>query len=390
MKRLITLFCAVSLLLVCFSGMTAFASEGGGKEPSNVNITVVMPEVAPTPAPEEPKPPAPTLITMFPVDVTEVRDGDNWQITKTYELNANEKPEDIPQANFERGSWTFTLTDILRKESANAETREYTETITLNTDTKDLEKILPLLAQTMEYRADDGFVGILSLDVSSIKVETAGTKTSSYTMSVTREYPRLSANDTSLVPKTIEEKGKTYTLAGVDWRAGNYSTVDYDQVPEYYTAVATYTATGSSTKVTGYTTSAVYSGTLAKLTQGKTVYTAYFIGEEIRTPLEIVPPTSVESAPAEPTPSESADETAADETEVEPTIEPTAEPTETPQDNGSTNPITMWLVVIPCMAIAAGGTYYFMKRKEKHDEKTLNPDSVADDDGGDDDSGISG
>jgi hypothetical protein len=234
------------------SGFTAFAADtpNGVKEPSNVTITVVMPEPTTPPPVEEPALPAPSPIKLYPSDVTDIRDGGSWEIIKTYELNPNEKPEDIPRDSFERSGWKFTLTDIIRKETANAETREHTETVTLNTDTKELEKILPLFSPSMEYKTEDGFVGIITLDVASIKVETAGTKTSSYTMSVTREYPRLSANDTSLVPKTVEDRGKTYTLAGVDWQAGNYVTVDYEQVPEYYTAIATYTAKGTSTKAT--------------------------------------------------------------------------------------------------------------------------------------------
>lgn len=383
MKRIILVFCSAFLCLsscFAFTALAAEAENGGVKEPSNVTITVVIPEQTPKPA-EEPTESA--FIKVYPSDVTELRDGGTWEIIKTYELNAYEKPEDIPRGSFERSAgasgakWRFTLTDIIRKETANAETREHTETVTLNTDTKELEKILPLLAPTMEYKAEDGFVGILSLDVASIKVETAGTKTSSYTMSVTREYPRLSSNDTSLIPKTVEDKGKTYTLAGVDWRAGNTVTVDYDALPEYYTAIATYTATGTSTKVTGYITTAVYTGALAKLSQGKTVYTAYFLGEEIRTPLEMVTP----EAAIEPS----------DEAE---TTDETATPAEAPQDNSENknSGSGVLLVIIPVLAALAGGAYYiFRKRKgQPQNEKTDDTTAHSDDDSGDGDSGIGG
>jgi LPXTG-motif cell wall-anchored protein len=395
MKRLIIIFCSVFLCLATLPGFTAFAADGNNlKEPSNVTITVVMPEPTQPPVEEEPAPPVSTFIKVYPSDVTEIRDTGVWEIIKTYELSAGEKPEDIPCDTFERSAgasgarWKFTLTDIIRKETANAETREHTETVTLNTDTKEIEKILPLFSPSMEYKADDGFIGIIALDVASIKVETAGTKTTSYTMSVTREYPRLSTNDTSLVPKTVEDKGKTYTLAGVDWRAGNYVTVDYEQVPEYYTAVATYTAKGSSTKVTGYVTTAVYTGTLAKMAQGKTVYTAYFLGEEIRTPLEMVTPTPETTAPPQ------AGEEAADPTpETEPTTEPTTEPsqTEPPQTDGKSNSGLVWLAIIPLSAIFAGGAVYFiMKRKVNHNAKTSHPVSDAADDSGDGSTGSGG
>ncbi|GHU87186.1 hypothetical protein FACS1894202_00940 [Clostridia bacterium] len=406
MKRAIITLAAAFALSIGVMSMTAFAAETtdtAKKTPSNVTITVVMPEPTPPPAPE---PAQSHEIKVYPSDVTETREGGVWHIVKTYELAANENPADIPRADFERSGYKFTLTDIIRKETANAETRPHTETVTVNTDTKELEKILPLLSPTMEYTAEDGFVGILTLDVASIKVETAGTKTSSYEMKVTREYPRLSTNDTSLVPKTVTEKGKTYNLAGVDWRAGNYETVDYEQVAEYYTAVATYTATGTSTKVTGYVTTAIYNGTLAKLTQGKTVYTAYFLGEEIRTPLEMTElPTDTESSTAAPnesattenkaenpaeTPSENAaaTETPASAATAEPTEQPAAEPTETPPTDGETTKSNnALLVIIPILAAAAGVLFYILKFRKGNfnDETTTDTSADVRDDGGDGD-----
>jgi hypothetical protein len=399
MKRL-TIFLFSLCALFAFGATTAFAADTQG---SNVTITVVMPD--PTPAPEPTPTPSPE-IKVYPSDVTDSKAGGVWQIIKTYELAANENPADIPRADFERSGWKFTLTDIIRKETANAETRPHTETVTVNTDTKELEKILPLLSPTLEFTSEDDFVGILTLDVASIKVETAGTKTTSYEMKVTREYPRLSTNDTSLVPKTVTENGKTYNLAGVDWKAGNYETVDYEQLAEYYTAYATYTATGSSTKVTGYVTTAVYSGTLAKLTQGKTVYTAYFLGEEIRTPLEMTElpkpteaptaaPTAEPTAEPTDTPADGAavtDTTAATDTATatataEPTETPAAEAADAPSTGGETTKSNNALfVIIPIVAVLAGAAFYFLKIKRRKPDETITDTSAdARDDSGDGD-----
>ena len=410
MKRASTLILALYMLLTAVAPIAALAVESTGdttaKPPTNVTITVVMPEPTPKPAPE----PTPTPgIKVYPSDVTETREGGVWHIVKTYELNANENPADIPRGDFERSGWKFTLTDIIRKETANAETREHTETVTVNTETKELEKILPLFAPTMDYTAEDGFVGILNLDVASIKVETAGTRTTSYEMKVIREYPRLSANDTSLVPKTVTENGKTYNLAGVDWKTGNYSTVDYEQIADYYTAVATYTATGTSTKVTGYTSTAIYSGTLAKLIQGKMVYTAYFLGEEIRTPLEMVnlpeaaesptekpTPEPVPAATATPTPEPTAESTEKPTTQPteQPTEKPTAQPTEEPAApvaSGGTSPAIYAVIALLAALLAANTILYIKNRKgNTRNEKTHHIDFDSDDDDGDDDAGSGG
>jgi len=408
MKKLTAILFMFCLAVTIIPALTAYAEDsdsGDVKEPSNVTITVVIPDPEPAPV-EEPTPTAPPTIKVYPSDVTDIRDGGGWQIVKTYSLLPDELPEDIPREPFERSGWTFTLTDIIRTETANAETREHIETVTLDTETKELETILPMLSPTMEYRDEDGFVGVLSLDVSSIKVETAGTRTSSYTMSVTREYPHLSSNDTSLVPKTVTDRGTTYTLAGVEWRAGNTVTVDYNALPEYYTAIASYTATGTSTRVTGYTTTAEYTGTLAKLSQGRTIYTAYFLGEEIRTPLEMVTPTP--EPESTPTPTETPSPDTADGSDCEPTegeesesdaaegdteTEPDEVQEEPPEENGGDNKTKLaYLAIIPCIAALAGGAYYFIKKRKGNtrNEESNNAAPVADNNGGDGSPGSGG
>jgi hypothetical protein len=378
MKKLIFVISAVCALL-SVGTVTAFAADAPEQPKKNVTITVVIPEPKDEPAPQATDAPAtpPKISNIYPSDVAETRDSGVWGIVKTYELGANENPADIPREDFERNGRLFKLTDIIRTETANAETREHTETVTLNTDTKDLEKIMPQLSQAMEFKAEDGFVGILNLDVASIKVETAGTKTTSHTLSVTREYPRLSANDTELVPKTVTDKGKTYTLAGVEWRAGNYSTVDYERIPDYYTAFATYTAAGSSTKITGYVTTAEYGGTLARMAQGKTVYTAYFLGEEIITPLEFAPPHAAGRAgtPVDPSalkPPEIADGATPDvapsgEPRGEAAPEPTASPEPIVSDDEQTDdsaPIA-WIAVTALLAAGCGIMCYFLRKQRK-------------------------
>ncbi|GHU36001.1 hypothetical protein FACS1894105_05650 [Clostridia bacterium] len=397
MKRTI-IFCAAVFVTLFFCSSAAAASDSDSvtekKTAGNVLITVVLPEY--TSAPEMtdvpmPQTSAPAVVTMYPVRVSETFDNGVRQIIKTYELSANEKPKDIPREDFEQSSWKYTLTDIVMKETAKTETRRHIETVTLNTDTNEPEKIITLLGSTKEYKSADNFAGILTLDVTGIKTVAAGTKTTSYEMKVTREYPHLSANDSSLVPKTVTDNGKTYTLAGIDWKAGNYITVDYEQVPEYYTANAVYTATVTSTKVTGYITTAEYCGTIAKISQGKTIYTAYFTGEEIRTPLATEALTPAESETTEP----------ATEIPAEPVTEPTAssettiEVTETlitelvsGEDESTTDTIILLYGIIAVLVLfIAATTFILTYRRKTHNDETDKSDTAADDSGSDDDSG---
>ena len=64
--------------------------------------------------------------------------------------------------------------------------------------------------------------------------------------SAKRTYPNLNDADISLIPKTIEDSGRTLTLADVDWQ--EVPTGDMGDFVEAfrYTANATYTGTAYS------------------------------------------------------------------------------------------------------------------------------------------------
>jgi hypothetical protein len=197
---------------------------------------------------------------LFPVDVETVTDDGGRQIIKTYFLTPEQNPADIPRDGFERDGWDYALTDVTEYKTETTDTKAHTETVTINTDSNDLSTILPQLSQTLDYQSTDGYCGLLTLNLESVKCEVAGYKNSSGTVSATREYPNLSNADTSLVPKTVTENGRTLTLDGVNWEPQNTVNVDYDDISESYRAVATYTATVSRSVITGYVTTAEYYG----------------------------------------------------------------------------------------------------------------------------------
>lgn len=159
--------------------------------------------------------------------------------------------------------------------------RLHAETVEIETETDDFNEIIKMLAPTLEYLSEDGYGGILALDLASVICEAAGYRSSSYTVTATREYPHLSSADTSLIPKTITESGRTLELEDVSWEAQHCATVDYEEIPDSYRAEATYTGTASRTAATGYITSAGYIGEISITVLGGTVYTAYFDGKEI-------------------------------------------------------------------------------------------------------------
>ena len=294
MKRIMIFIMLFAVFLIILS-ITAYASGND----SSVMITVVIPQTEPPPpvVPQRPEK------QVYPVNVKENHGDGKREIIRTYELKSGEKPEDIPRESFTREGWLYELADITRRETTNTDTRNYTETVKIETATNDTAEILRRLESTVNYRSNDGYTGVLQLDIFSIKVEPAGTRSSSFAVSATREYPHLSSNDTSLIPKTITDNGRTLTLSNIDWRVQNTATIDYVQIPDNYTAVATYTGTGSHTVITGYITAAEYSGRISKTLAGKTVYTAHFIGVPIvntaeNMPIETEPETTTETVMA--------------------------------------------------------------------------------------------
>jgi len=393
----------LSLTLLCAFPQFAFAAEADTQNKSQVKITVVMPDITPTPAPTPSPPPTPIppiIPSLYPSSIEESEDNGARRIVKTYELSAAESPKDIPRDGFTRDGWDYEIADITKTETADTDKQDHTETVKVNTDTKDTEAILKQLAPTMEYTSEDGYAGTLTLDIASIKVETAGTQTSSYTVSATREYPNLSNEDTSLVPKTITDGGRTLKLANVEWHAQTIDGIDGNQIPSSYTAVAKYTGTGSKTVITGYVTTADYIGSISKTSAGKTVYKAIFIGTEIKpVPIPFVSTdeaglpcdsatqtgnTSVESTTPAPTAAatEEATATATPETETPsatdtivtaPAASQTPSSTAVEKQDKPASPWPIVFIMAIVMILLNGVAYYFLLRKKSAPK----PDSTA-------------
>jgi len=278
-KRIILIPMCIAIILAFPAN--ALADERADSSP--IAITVVVPALEEISQPQ-PVPPA-IRPQLYPVSVWETRENGRREIIRVYELGENENPDHIRRESFERDGFRFELAEITRRPMPVYSTRDHVETITVNTQTSDLDTVIRLLSSTLEFMSDDSYFGVLALDISSIQIESDGTTTSNHTATRTREFPHLSSADTSLVPRTVTENGRTYNLANVDWRTQGSTAVDYRQIPTTFTAVATYTRTATRVATIGYTTTAVYRGSLSRIATGRTEFTAQFIGIPIVTPV---------------------------------------------------------------------------------------------------------
>lgn len=205
---------------------------------------------------------------LYPAEIVESTEGGYSRLEKIYHLTAADDPADIPTADFEREGYQYTLLDLTRTDKAETDTKYYSETVTFDSSSKDMDTILPQLAATCEADTEDGYSGTLTLDTANIKVEASGYSSSSRTVSATRTYPNLSDADLSLVPKTTQESGRTLSLADVQWQ----------EAGGYYTATASYTGTASTKYATGYTVTATYTGEVSRTTNSAATYVATFSG----------------------------------------------------------------------------------------------------------------
>ena len=222
-------------------------------------------------------PPSPSI---YPAEVRASEENGVARLEKVYYLTTRDDPAAIPTEDFDREGRHYTLLDVLKTDMSETDVKDYAEVITLDSDTKDVGEIIKTLEPELEVVTEDGYNGILKPDYTTITVEAAGYKTSSWTVSAKRTYPNLSDADIALLPKSIEDNGRTLTLDDVDWQNASTDYVDGDPLAVRYTAVATYTGTATSRKVTGYTVTVDYTGEVSKTSCDTVVYTAVFSGTD--------------------------------------------------------------------------------------------------------------
>ena len=244
-------------------------------------VLILLPGSAMAADPDAPKqaqavpPPA----AVYPAEVHASEENGVHRLEKVYYLTARDDPAAIPTEDFDREGLHYTLLDVLKTDLTETDSKDYVEVITLESATKDVGEIIKTLEPELEVVTEDGYSGILTPDYTKINVEAAGYKTNSWTVSAKRTYPNLSDADVSLIPKSIEDGGRTLTLADVDWQEANTDYVDGAALAVHYTAVASYTGTATGRSVTGYTVTVDYSGEVSKSSSDTVIYTAVFSAE---------------------------------------------------------------------------------------------------------------
>ena len=204
------------------------------------------------------------------------------ELKKIYDLSPEDDPAGIPRSNFQQDGFQYNLTDLLKQELPENESRQHTEHVSIESAKKDMESVLALLPQEREFITDDGLMGTLMLKLDTVQVEPSGYGSSTKQLSVKRSYPNLAEQDTQYIPKSIEDGGRTLTLSDIQWQTDNTANMDGYAVGDRFTAVATYTGSATSSYVKGYTVTADYTGTVSRIALNRVRYVAIFEGVPIQ------------------------------------------------------------------------------------------------------------
>lgn len=261
MKKKLAFLLCMTLTLCSTSGAVLAAESEQDADPASALISAAD---------------MPPSVSAYPAEVRTSEENGVYHLEKVYYLTAKDDPSTIPTADFEREGRTYTLLDMLKNDQTETDTREHIEVVTLDSKTKDMAEILKMLEPKLEVKTEDGYEGILSLDHTTIQVEAAGYSTSSRTVTAERTYPNLSDADVSLIPKTVNENGRTLTLADVSWEEAATDPTDGYDIPIRYTAMASYSGTATSKYATGYTVTADYKGDVTRTSCDTVIYTAIF------------------------------------------------------------------------------------------------------------------
>lgn len=205
------------------------------------------------------------------------------RMVKTYVLPPDADPETLKEPSFEYDGFSYAWAYTTKEEHTFLETKAVTETVTVETAKKDLNTILGQLTPTIPYDKE-GFTGELVLDHTTLKTEAAGYTTQRGSLTDTKTIGPLDRNDMSYVPATTVKNGRTLSLVNVEWQVIGTDMVGDVLAPCSYQAVATYSASTSSTVATGYVTTAEYKGDVTHEGVDSITYTVVYAGTEIVPP----------------------------------------------------------------------------------------------------------
>ncbi len=214
-----------------------------------------------------------------PTDTVVQNLNGSQQLIKTYVLPPGTDPQKLIEEPFEQEGYLYTFAEIVKEDNLVADSSYHQETVTVETGSNDLSKILEQLESSVEYD-EGGYKGTLALNHTSIHTEASGYETRSSTVTATKTIGPVDRNDMSYVPATTVKNGITLNLSGVDWQVTGTDLVGDALAPASYQAVATYSGKSYYKAATGYVTTADYVGEVSRDGVESVTYKVMYLGTE--------------------------------------------------------------------------------------------------------------
>ena len=204
------------------------------------------------------------------IDSFETTENDKHYITKVYEVS--EENDSLFKTGIlneiEDGNSVYQLESIETKGGNLVLTKNETQIKIVETNTEEELEILKQLPEKIEYNENDGYVGELVLDKTTITTTkvSGGTYKKSYTVKEDVSFSNYGANDLYDIPKTKYKNGVNMKLLNVDWKVQATEYVAGSQVPLTYSGVAHCSGVGTRTveSEAKYSTSVEYKGEIKK------------------------------------------------------------------------------------------------------------------------------
>ncbi len=235
---------------------------------------------------------SPAMAMEIPISVTTAELNGQQILTEVYQAGQEIDPESLIKDDFTKGEFIYSYDNITKEETESIEKKNVTQTVEMQSNTKDLSKNIDLFAATIEYTDEDGFTGTLNFDPKSVTTEVNGYRTKHSTVKDTKTYDGLPYNDPTLIPQSVEKNGHQLSVSDIQWQEETLA--ENGSIPTSYKAVVTYSKSLSSSVASGYTVTAEYAGEVAKNDQSDIVYTITYTGLPVTEPEPEMPETPEE------------------------------------------------------------------------------------------------
>lgn len=154
------------------------------------------------------------------------------------------------------------------------------------TNTNNLEKVMSLFNETKDFE-EDGYVGNLKRDNSTLKVQIKDSYQEEYKVYLQKSYDNVPSNELNDIPKEIKENGTIYYLVNPVWNIAETEMISNNEVPVKHNGTMYYEGVKTKTIITSYLATVKYTGTLEKQVPDTTTFIAEY--EEVEEYGYIVP-----------------------------------------------------------------------------------------------------